>query len=74
MNFITPRQLAREDVELGHIPFLYSLVPMAQSAKTPIHGLTAGDGVVGSQYAQVKAYGELMSRLCDRLLANVGLK
>jgi hypothetical protein len=73
MSFITPGDLARADLELGHIPFLYSLVPMAQSANTPIHALTGGDGVVGNQYAQVKAYGELMSRLCDKLLANVGL-
>ena len=58
--------------ELGHIPYLYSLVPMAQAAKTPIHSLKSSDGVVGSQYAQVQSYANLMDTLSEKLLENVG--
>ncbi len=72
MKFISPPNLTRRELELGHIPFLYSLVPMAQTAKTPIHALTSSDGVVGSQYAQVKPYEALMQKVCDQLLSNVG--
>ncbi|MEK4035734.1 hypothetical protein WOC76_04805 [Methylocystis sp. IM3] len=72
MGFLTPQSLSQDDLPLGDIPYLYSLVPMAQSAKSPIHALTSADGVVGSQYAQVKSYGDLMGTFCDRLLHNVG--
>lgn len=70
--FVNNRKII--DYELGHIPYLYSLVPMAQAAKSPIHTLKSLDGVVGSQYSQVVAYSELMNSLCDRLLAIVGDK
>jgi cellulose biosynthesis protein BcsQ len=65
--------LPKENLELGRIPYLYSLVPMAQAAKAPIHALTSADGVVGNQYAQVQAYQALMSTLCDKLLRNLEL-
>lgn len=71
MQFLTAPSLFPSDLELGHIPYVYSLVPMAQSAKAPIHSLQSSDGVVGSQYNQVKEYAKLMSSLCDRLLNNV---
>jgi hypothetical protein len=68
MKFISPPNLTRRELELGHIPYLYSLVPMAQTAKTPIHALTSRDGVVGSQYAQVKSYEALMETNCSIML------
>jgi cellulose biosynthesis protein BcsQ len=72
MSFLTPSTADQAQLELGHIPYLYSLVPMAQAAKAPIHDLRNSDGVVGSQYAQVRAYAKLMESLCDKLLNNVG--
>lgn len=71
MRFLLPPGLSEAELELGHIPNLFSLIPMAQSAKSPIHKLSGGDGIVGSQYAQVKDYAALMSNFCDRLLANL---
>lgn len=68
-----PRGLRNEDVELGHIPYLYSLVPMAQAAKAPIHSLEFKDGVIGSQYKQVKEFKNLMSDISDKVLANLGV-
>lgn len=70
----TQQGLAEEKLELGHIPYLYSLVPMAQASKVPIHALTSSDGVVGNQYAQVQSYQSLMSTLCDKLLLNLEAK
>lgn len=63
--------LGAQDVELGHIPYLYSLVPMAQAAKAPMHALEYGDGVIGNQYGQVKDFKLLMSKISDRLLLNL---
>jgi len=71
MELLTPSVLSDEDLELGHIPYLYSLVPMAQAAKSPIHALASADGLVGSQYSQVRSYSDVMDSLCDRLLANI---
>lgn len=72
LGFLTPQALTIEKLELGHIPYLYSLIPMSQSAKAPIHLLENKDGVVGSQYKQVKDYAELMGTVCSRLLENIG--
>ncbi|TMO80053.1 helicase DnaB [Pseudoalteromonas sp. S3776] len=68
MEFLYPNNFKPANAELGHIPYLYSLIPMAQSSKSPIHKLERGDGVTGSQYAQVTAYSELMDEICTRLL------
>ena len=71
MSGLVPSGLPSESLELGHIPYLYSLVPMAQAAKAPIHSLASSDGVIGSQYGQVKEFKYLMSQFSDRLLANL---
>lgn len=68
-----PDELSDKDVELGHIPYVYSLVPMAQAAKAPIHTLVYADGVIGSQYKQVIQFQELMSNISDKILANLEL-
>ena len=71
MSELFPSGFDLPKLELGHIPYLYSLVPMAQAAKTPMHALTSGDGVIGSQYGQVKDFSALMSQISDRLLKNL---
>jgi cellulose biosynthesis protein BcsQ len=71
MKFLINRENA-EQLELGHIPYLYSLIPMAQAAKAPIHELRSTDGLVGSQYSQVKSYIDLMEAICWRLMKNIG--
>lgn len=71
MSGLVHGSLDAKALELGHIPYLYSLVPMAQAAKAPMHALTYGDGVIGSQYGQVKDFQDLMSQISDRLLANL---
>ena len=73
LDFLKPAATADDALELGHIPFLYSLVPLAQSQRSPIHDLGKTGKLVGSQYKQVEDYQGLMGRFCDRLLANIGL-
>ena len=74
LEFITDSNLDINQLELGHIPYVYSLVPMAQSGKVPIHQLTSEDGLRGNQYAQVKSYGELMNSVCSKLQNNIEIK
>lgn len=71
MNDLVPRQLENQELELGRIPYLYSLVPLAQTAKAPIHNLQGGDGVIGSQYGQVGEFRSLMSRISTQVLRNL---
>ncbi len=71
MAFLRAGGLSNSDLELGHIPNLFSLVPMAQSAKSPIHMLNNGDGVIGSQYAQVASYTRTLEAVCKKLLHNL---
>jgi hypothetical protein len=72
MEIFRPDGLSQDDLKLGDVPFIYSLVPMSQATRTPIPDLTGSEGIRGNQYGQVKAYQELMETLCTRLLENVG--
>jgi hypothetical protein len=60
--------------ELGHIPYVNSLVPLSQTNKSPIHQLNTSTGIVGSQNKQVKTYSTLMNEICQKLLINIGDK
>ena len=54
----TGRQQPLGCFDLGSIPTLNSLIPLAQSAHTPIFALKALDGVVGAHFSKVKEYEE----------------
>lgn len=60
-----------ESYELGHIPYVNSLVPLSQTSKTPIHSLSKSSGLVGSQHKQKQAYEQLMNNICQRLINNL---
>ena len=74
LDFITPSRLSDDKLRLADIPYVYSLVPLSQSSKVPIHALTSVEGLTGSQYGQVKDYTTLMGEFAGRLLSNVGIR
>jgi cellulose biosynthesis protein BcsQ len=51
------------DLNLGDIPYLYSLVPLAQDANVPIHMLSAEHGLRGSRYTLANKYKKEMISL-----------
>ena len=59
--------------ELGVVPNMFSMIPMAQTAHAPISDLTTDDGVRGAQVTQQKRYVEQLTEMFDRLKVNVGL-
>jgi cellulose biosynthesis protein BcsQ len=59
-------------MNLGHIPFLYSLVPLAQSKRVPIHQLSETNWVKGAQTKQVAEYIGIIDQFCSKLLENIG--
>lgn len=70
-KFVAPG-LDTRHLKLGDIPFLYSLAPLAQSHKVPIHELVNARAVTGAQVKQVSDYNELMKAFCEQLLENIG--
>lgn len=63
--------LANDDVRLGDVPHMFSLVPLAQTVHSPIHGLTGGDGLSGGQYGQQRDYNSFVEALSASLLRNL---
>ena len=51
---------------LGSIPTLNSLIPLAQTARTPIFELKSSDGVVGAHFTKVKEYETIISQIAGR--------
>ena len=61
-----------DDVNLGEIPTLSSVVPLSQQAHAPIFDLNSKDGIVGSQYTRVTEAGDFFHKIAERFLGRVG--
>lgn len=72
LNFLIPNSILKENLNLGDVPYLYSLVPIAQSAKAPMYNLSYAEGVRGNQVNAVKRYKEMLETICRKLIINVG--
>jgi len=68
--FIAP-PLEIGDVRLGDVPHMFSLVPLAQTAHTPIHKLTGREGLSGGQYQQQRQYQDFIRALAESLMRNL---
>lgn len=68
--FVAP-PLTVEDVRLGDVPHMFSLVPLAQTAHTPIHKLTRREGLSGGQYQQQRQYQDFIRTLAESLTRNL---
>jgi hypothetical protein len=62
-----------QNVHLGDVPHMYSLVPLAQSANAPIRALTSADGLAGSQFKQAEKYRDDLDLIVKSLAANIEL-
>lgn len=61
------------DLDLGLVPNMFSMVPLAQSVHAPIRELSTTDGLRGAQVTQQKKYVDRLSRIASRLVENTGL-
>ncbi|OZD61056.1 hypothetical protein CH263_19470 [Rhodococcus sp. 06-1059B-a] len=61
----------QDRLNLGDIPHLYSLVPLAQKNAVPISGLSSKDGLVGSQYNQQASYRAMITDVADAFISNM---
>ncbi len=58
-------------LKLGDVPHLYSLIPLGQSAASPILSLKTSDGLVGPQYKQLEQYRTLIDKISNNLTNNL---
>lgn len=58
-------------LKLGDVPHMFSLVPLAQSAASPIDLLTSKDGLSGGQYNQQATYIKFIAALSGSLIRNL---
>jgi cellulose biosynthesis protein BcsQ len=64
------------DVDLGTVPNMFSMIPLAQGCHAPIAGLRKEDGLRGAQISQQERYVEqleqVFSQISDRVFAAEG--
>jgi cellulose biosynthesis protein BcsQ len=71
LNPLVPPGVETDELRLGDVPHMFSLVPLAQTAHAPIDRLTSGDGLSGGQYGQQSDYQEFIANLSESLLRNL---
>jgi cellulose biosynthesis protein BcsQ len=62
-----------EDPDLGVVPNMFSMIPLAQAAHAPIRDLSTADGLRGAQVSQQARYLERLDEIAHRLAENIGL-
>ncbi|AGF57811.1 cellulose biosynthesis protein BcsQ [Clostridium saccharoperbutylacetonicum] len=72
LNIFRKNGLNDEDIKIGDIPYVYSVVPLSQTSNVPIFDLTYKDGVRGNQISSVNEYKEFMEHIATRFIKNVG--
>lgn len=65
--------LNQRQLDLGDVPNMYSIVPLAQYAQKPVHLLTGADGLAGAAFAQHKGYVSFITNLANNLFNNLKL-
>jgi cellulose biosynthesis protein BcsQ len=62
------------DADVGVVPNMFAMVPLAQAAHAPIHSLVAADGLRGAQLGQQKKYSQQLHEIATRLLSNLAVE
>lgn len=63
--------LKEDDLLIGEVPVLNSLIPLSQIAHKPIFSLTSTDGVVGAHFSKVKEYEKVIRDIVKRITTNL---
>lgn len=73
LRAFAPLALTMDDMKLGDVPNMYSLIPLAQSVNAPIADLQAADGLAGGQYRQQQNYMATIHAVSEALAKNMGV-
>lgn len=55
------------EIELGTVPNMFSMIPLAQGRHAPIAALQKDDGLRGAQYSQQQRYVEQLDQVFERI-------
>ena len=61
-----------EELKLGDVPYVYSIIPLSQTSNTPIFELTYTTGVRGNQSSSVENYKKYLKTIAENFIKNVG--
>lgn len=64
--------LKPEDLKLGDIPYVYSVIPLSQTSSTPIFNLDYSTGIRGNQGSSVEKYKRYLSCIAEHFIENIG--
>lgn len=67
-----PSGLLEEDIKIGDVPYVYSIVPLSQTSNCPIFELSYQTGLRGSQSYSVEEYTRYLNIIAENLLKNLG--
>jgi hypothetical protein len=60
-----------DELELGTVPNMFSMIPLAQSAHAPIMSLTTEDGLRGAQVNQQRRYADQLENIFELIQARL---
>lgn len=69
---LVKKGISMDDLKLGDIPYVYSIIPLSQTSNTPIFNLTYTSGVRGNQSSSVESYRQYLERIAVNFIKNVG--
>lgn len=67
-----PSNIKEEEIKLGDVPYVYSIVPLSQTSNMPIFKLDYKSGVRGNQSSSVKEYTTFIHVIAKNFLGNIG--
>lgn len=70
-NYI-PEGIKAENLKIGDVPYVYSIIPLSQTSNVPIFDLTTKSGIRGNQTSSVKQYTEFIDIIASNFIKNMG--
>ncbi|KAB3542584.1 ParA family protein [Bacillus safensis] len=67
-----PESINVDEIKLGDIPYVYSIVPLSQTANTPIFKLDYKSGLRGNQSSSVEEYKDFIHQIAVKFMSNIG--
>lgn len=71
-SIIDSKFLQRGGLNLGDVPYLNSIIPLAQSSNMPLFNLTSKEGIRGGQASNVADFEKMLNNITIQLLSNIG--
>lgn len=72
LGSLLPQSINKEDMKIGDIPYVYSIVPLSQTSNCPIFELDYQSGLRGNQSSSVEEYTRYLDNIAINLLKNLG--